>query len=258
MKSVMIVGSSHKDKWPDESVTSDVWSMNGLYALRDRVDYPAPIHTWLQIHRPIDLEKESATQLEWLRQEHLFPIYMNRQMDEYPSSIALPVDEIKGIWPGPGEISVASSFSWSVALAILQGYLEIKLFGVHMAAKREVYMETPNLMLWCGIAAGLGIRVEFLDGPLAQVWNYGFEPRGIPVWVPPDVANDIITDYSRGTRRWRSVYSYLTYYRETHPNKAVTLDDIETEESVASFLSELVPAENVSNVVNDQTDDGGD
>ena len=258
MKSVMIVGGSHKDKWPDDSVESDVWSMNGLYTLRDHVAYPAPIHTWFQIHRPVDLEKESATQLEWLRQEHSFPVYMNRRMNAYPSSIAIPVEEIREIWPGPGEMSVASSFSWCVATAILRGYSEIKLFGVHMASKREVYMEAPNLMLWCGIAAGRGIHVEFLDGPLTQVWNYGFEPRGIPAWAPPEVANELITDYSRNTRRWRSMYAYLTYYRETRPNKVVTLDDIETEEDMASFFVDLVPAEDVSYVVNDQTDKGGD
>ena len=258
MKSVMIVGSSHKDKWPDESVASDVWSMNGLYVLRDYLDCPAPIHTWFQIHRPVDLEKESTTQLEWLRQEHPFPVYMKQQMPEYPSSIALPVDEIRNLWTLPGEMSVASSFSWCVAMAILKGYNEIRLFGVHMQGLREVYLEAPNLMLWCGIASGKGIRVEFMDGPLTQVYKYGFEPRGIPVWVPPNVAHDLITDYNRSTRRWRSMYSYLTYYRETRPNKVVTLDDIETDEGVASFWADLVPSENVSDVINDQTDDDGD
>ena len=232
-KTVIIVGSSSDLYWPTDDVDADVWSMNSLYVLMRQVDYPAPIHTWFQVHRPKDLSKESPVQLEWLRQNHPFPIYMHEHTDEYPSSVPLPVDAVHEICH-----SVASSFSWAVAVAILQGYKRIQMFGVHMAAPREIYMELPNLMFWCGIAQGRGISVEFLEGPLAQIYNYGFEPRGIPAWLPSNVAADIITDYNRTTRRWRKYYNNLVYQanaKRCSTSAVVSFEDAEDYETFDKF-----------------------
>ena len=147
-----------------------------------------------------------------------------------------------------GGIAVASGGNYrggvpAVALAIVKGYKEIQLFGVHMVAPREIYMEVPNLMLWCGIAVGRGIRVGFLDGPLAQVYRYGFEPRGIPSWLPGTVANNIITDYNRTTRKWQKFYAMLTRLRYAYPghydNQVVTFEDAEKYDDVMEWIESL-------------------
>ena len=167
---------------------------------------------WMQIHREEDLPNESPKHLQWLAEEHAFPIYMNRKFDEYPASIALPKEDLLSLWPYDSPVSVSCTFSWAIALGIHLGYDEICFYNVYMQTPREAYLEAPNLMLWVGAAWVAGVSVRFMEGRLEDVYDYGFESRGIPSWAPSPLIMDLIVDYvSPEARIWRKVIEVLQY-----------------------------------------------
>lgn len=196
-------------------IDAHLWSCNGLHTLLP--DSPVAygvIHSWFQIHREVDLYKEAPEHLEWLKIKHPFPIYMVRKFKEYPSSVPLPVEDLKKLWTFDTPVSFASSFSWMVALAILQEYDEIEVRGVHFTTPREAYLEAPNFMAWLGIAAGQGIKIRGY-GRLFDPYLYGQEERVAPTWLPQDVAQDLILDQVDEGRKLRSDWLRRRYARES-------------------------------------------
>lgn len=215
-------------KWPLLDVGTDdhLWSMNGLHLLLG-MDCVGP-NAWFQIHRYEDLPNENPKHIEWLKQQHDFPIYMHQHYDEFPASVPLPREECENVWEAffPDDPPIfASSFSWMVATALVfGGHDRIVVSGAPMWSMREAYLEAPNLMLWLGIAAGMGIKVD-LDGRLMMPDEYGFEARWIPWWAPTPLAADIIMDYNRSTRDWRNMWHYASKNADLYP-KARRPDEV--------------------------------
>ena len=181
-------------------VDADVWHCNGLHDFMPKEVTPA---AWFQIHREDDLYKESADHIEWLTQEHPFPIYMSREFYQYPASVKLPRKELADLWTLSTPVSFASSFSWMVAMAIYLKYEAIWCSGIEFVTPREAWIEAPNFMAWLGIAAGYGIDVDG-EGRIFEPYMYGVEERKAPVWLPMDVAQDVILDQVDEGRRLRS------------------------------------------------------
>ena len=181
---------------------ADVWHCNNLHSLLPQEIGILPA-AWFQIHREEDLYKESPAHLEWLKQNHPFPIYMSREFREYPASIELPREELKKLWTLDTPVSFASSFSWMVAMAIHLGYEQIWCSGIDFYTSREAYLEAPNFMAWLGIAAGHGIVVGG-EGRLFEHYLYGVEERKAPAWLPMEAAHDLILDQIDEGRKLRS------------------------------------------------------
>jgi hypothetical protein len=79
-----------------------------------------------------------------------------------------------------------NSISQMVALAIIRGYQEIALFGVHLATNSEHAFERPNLEYFLGQA----------------------EARGISLWLP-DEANLLKSNYLYGYEENHSTAHFL-------------------------------------------------
>ena len=182
---------------------ADLWGCNNTYQVLPSTIQP---HSWFQIHREEDLYKETALHREWLREEHPFPVYMSKRFDEYPSSVPMPYEELFKLWAFETPASFASSFSWMVAMAMHLNYERIFCSGVEFYTPREAWLEAPNFMAWLGIAAGRGIKI---DGStrLFEPYLYGIEERRAPVWVPQDVAQDLLLDQVLEGRQLRSDWS---------------------------------------------------
>ena len=88
------------------------------------------------------------------------PVIMQQHYDEVPASEAYPLDEVLSHF----RRYFTNSISQMVALAIIRGYSEIALFGVHLATDSEYAYERPNLEYFLGQA----------------------EARGISLWIPED------------------------------------------------------------------------
>lgn len=212
MKIVQIGFSQSKLEFVDGA---DLWHCNGLHTVMPKEITPAG---WFQIHREEDLYKESPIHLEWLKEEHPFPIWMCRRFDEYPSSVPLPYDELFGLWPFSFLPSFGSSFSWMVAMAIYLKYDVIAIEGVELMTPREAWLEAPNFMAWLGIAAGRGIQVSG-HGRLFEPYLYGIEGRTAPAWLPMEIAQDVILDQIDEGRKLRNDWIRRRYYPEVEPTR---------------------------------------
>lgn len=104
------------------------------------------------------------------------PVWMWKHYDEIPLSEAFPIDEITGRF----RKYFTNSISFLIAKAIMDGYTDIGLFGVHMATTTEYAHQRPSCEYFLGYAEALGINVWIPDGAdlLKAARMYGFEPAG--------------------------------------------------------------------------------
>jgi len=70
-----------------------------------------------------------------------------------------------------------NSISWEIALAILEGFKTIYIFGVDMAQDCEYSFERPSVEYFCGFAEGRGIKLILPEKSdlLKAMWLYPFE-----------------------------------------------------------------------------------
>lgn len=110
------------------------------------------------------------------------PVIMQRHYDAIPMSEAYPLEEVLTHF----RRYFTNSISQMVALAILRGYQEIALFGIHLATSSEYAFERPNL--------------EYLLGHA--------EARGISLWIPEE-ANILKANYLYGYEENQSTAHFL-------------------------------------------------
>lgn len=168
---------------------------------------------WFQLHSPSYMEKHYPIGVRLLDERWSAPtgvkLYMDRHYPEYPDSVAYPKDEVEAM-TSFGYYHT-SSFDWMVALAILEGWSKIELYGTSFATfpailDGEPLAARPCLEYWIGVAEGRGIEVTLCDegnschlfknvhvAVLASDLRYGFER---------EPALDLGTD---GEDEWRDV-----------------------------------------------------
>jgi hypothetical protein len=110
--------------------------------------------------------------VKWL-QEATIPIYMHKHYDDIPNSIEYPLEEITEKFG----TYFTNTISFMIALALLQGYKVIHVYGVNMAVDSEYAYERPSCEYFVGLARGMGAEV-FLhpDSDLCKTtFLYGYE-----------------------------------------------------------------------------------
>jgi len=105
------------------------------------------------------------------------PVIMQRHFEEVPASEPYPLDEVLQTFPR----YFTNSISQMVALAIIRGYREIALFGVHLATASEYAYERPNLEYLLGHAEARGISLWIPEEAqiLRANYLYGYEEQTI-------------------------------------------------------------------------------
>lgn len=172
---VAIVGSARTNRdlapWDDETV--DIWGINEAlkFSWMRRADAVFQMHARWSFTRPNN--RNDPQHFEWLKQKHPFPIYMQQEWDDIPSSVAYPLQEVLQLTPYP---FFTSTVAYAIALAVLYEYKEIRLFGVEMASDSEYFWQRDCVTYWLGIAAGRGIHVVTPPGAtLLHDKLYGYE-----------------------------------------------------------------------------------
>ena len=162
-----------------------VWGLNEI---------PQPRATaWWEMH---PMSVQNARELAWLSQcptpcyvlnlaDAALGIVVDGRVGQSPlprqfagvaNAVQYPLDRILAL-PGARDW-FTSTFSYQVALAILDGFEEIGLWGVDLrrGTLREQTVEWAGLAWWLGFAAGRGIRVTVPDD---YTWThpgrYGFD-----------------------------------------------------------------------------------
>lgn len=153
----------------------EIWGLNQLYIVFPEIQKHAT--RWFQIHHRASYDANVRRDMShhgWMQQVKDFPIYMQEQNQDVPMSVPFPRDMIEEAF---NSRYFTNSISWEIALAVLEGFKEIHVYGVDMAQSSEYSFERPSVEYWLGIAAGRGIKVVLPDATdlLKTMWVYPFE-----------------------------------------------------------------------------------
>lgn len=169
-KKVALVGfaSSSRDLAPWLSPDHELWGMNQAYEhFQRRPD------RWFELHGAdnqadiaVPTYHEDLTRLGC-------PVYMINTDPKVPTSVRFPLERLKRT-----RKYFTSTAAYMVALAILEGFEEISLYGIDCTIGGEYEYQKPCLEWWLGQAEGAGIRVGIpkTSALLKSPYMYGYEP----------------------------------------------------------------------------------
>lgn len=181
-KKVCIVGFAkpHRDEAPYADPEWEIWAVNDYWSVAKRAD------RWFEVHSPWIYEWElrrAKGHLDWLRSfgEQGGLVYLLEARPDMPKAVRFPFEAVVGnLWPElatEGNHKTArpyltSSIAYAQALAIAEGFKEIAIVGVDMAADSEYADQKPCCEYLLGLAKGRGIKIwlpencGLLSGPL--------------------------------------------------------------------------------------------
>jgi len=141
----------------DESI--ELWGENESHAFR----FFSRATRWFQIHKSYRqrLAKRGIRgHYDWLkRNEWNIPIYMQRKSQDIPYSRAYPLTEIcdrflSRIDKGGKRVKYFnSSFDYMIAVALLEDFERIEIYGFDMAGDNEYSLQKPSAEFWLGVAS---------------------------------------------------------------------------------------------------------
>lgn len=197
-KKVAIVGTADtKALAPFNDASFEIWGVNNLYPHVPRGT------RWFEVHEiTFDgkqyLRRGSADfrgqnvgdylkQLgEWTAIQKC-PVYMKKHWDIIPTSIEYPIDVVLENFPNR---YFTNTVSYELALAIMEGYEEIHLYGIDMAVDNEYHHQRPSVEYFIGVADGIaraqGRKVNVYIPPAADLLKtrflYAFEENQQTAW----------------------------------------------------------------------------
>lgn len=176
-KKVALVGfaasSLHLVPWTDPTV--ELWGLNQSY-----IHFERKPDRWFEIHRP-EARPDVAVPdyLDDLKAIGC-PLYMIDRDPTYPTSVTYPLNDVRAVVPSLYHKYFTSGVSYMVALAIVEGFEQIALYGIDCATGTEYAGQKACLEAWCSLAMGRGIEV--IIPPQSALFKtpflYGYEaPR---------------------------------------------------------------------------------
>lgn len=159
------------------------WGFNGLY----RSIRAQHFTRWFELHsRLVDPYSVGAGWREPVKElravSKKIPLYLCEPDPEIPLAKVYPRAEVEALTTN-GKYH-AGSFDWMVALAILEGFKEIRIVGVNFQAGGEPISARPCLEYWLGVAEGRGIKTKVIGGDCFRIFDllrsdipYGFEAQ---------------------------------------------------------------------------------
>ncbi len=170
MKTVAIVGRGKTCQHaPFNNTEVDIWAFNDnahtLYKEK-RLTAMFEMHPdWENAPRLNDVPGIPEYR-EWLHQPHTFPIYMHGHDPRIPASVRYPKEKVEAIfrdtfYKGITEVKefYTSTTPYAIALAILQGYKRIEIYGVELTQETEYQEHRDSVFFWMGRASAMGARI---------------------------------------------------------------------------------------------------
>lgn len=204
-KKLAIVGCADSKKFaPVEDLSFDIWGMNNLYPHLSRAN------KWFEIHHITSdgtnylrrgerifrgqVVNDYMKQMGEWAQKLSIPVYMQQHWDIVPTCIAYPLKDIIARF---GRY-FTNSVSYMIALAIMEKYEEIHVYGVDMAVmavadkyditnpeSNEYSYQRPSvewLLGWC-MGAGIKLYLPQECDLLKTRFLYGFEQPQEDAWT---------------------------------------------------------------------------
>ena len=186
---------------PFDDPTWEIWGMNGLHRIAPKNAPPERFSAWFELHTvPYILEYEQAAgvgtgQSDWLKQKHPFPIWMQEQFPEFPSSLPFPIEDLV---QGYGIDYFTSSVAFELAFALAQPNVgEIGIWGIDLTHGTEWGDQRPCAEYWIGriVEHGIKVTIHPRSALLKQRNRYGYAPSNPAV----DEMKRFITEQSKVT-----------------------------------------------------------
>ena len=196
-KKVAIVGFAsntlHLVPWFDPSF--EIWTMNQGY-----MHCPRRTDRHYEMHMPeATADVRDPDYLSWLATCPI-PVYMIDIRDDVPNSVRYPIEEaIKYV----GRDYFMSSVAFMMALAGMEGFEEIHLYGINLAIGDEYFYEKPNCEWMIGLLQGRGIKfyVPTASALLKQFRRYGYSIDARPAASLKALLQGRINEYRRQEER---------------------------------------------------------
>ncbi len=175
-----------KDVLPWGERGTEFWGFNELYRRYPNVK---DFHRWFELHvvthdEPGLVPGYFGTD-EWARHAtvlreiaQVMPLYTPLSAT-VPHATIYPLAKVEALPHGQYH---AGTFDWMVALAIVEGFKEIHVYGADFATGGEPISARPCLEYWLGLAEGRGIQTVVHGGDCFRIFHltksdrqYGFE-----------------------------------------------------------------------------------
>lgn len=157
-----------------------VWALNEI---------PQPSFTrHFELH---PMSKQSGRELAWLAACPA-PCYVLDLADAARAGVRGAVQyPLRRLLDGGFRRYFTCTFAYQIALALLEGFEEVGLWGVglHLGSARERLVERACVEYWLGVAAGRGARVSADSGLAWQPHLYGYDYDLERAHVDGDVVN---------------------------------------------------------------------
>ena len=178
-KVAVVGGAWTRRKAPYGDPSWEIWAFSSL-----RLHTPR-ITRWFEMHALGDLKdklrrdtprRRSYRSYMAFLQRLTCPVYMQERHDFLPTSVAYPLQEALDAFGR----CFTSTASYLIALAILEGFRTIGVWGIHLTAKNVYARQRPGIEYLLGVARQRGIRVYVPpESPLRVPEN----PRVMPTDV---------------------------------------------------------------------------
>jgi len=178
---VAIVGfTDHRRLALELDDTWEVWGLNELH----RYEKVERFHRWFEIHgrKVIEPDPDHIKALAAFD----IPVYMQREYDDIPPSVAFPKAAVEALCGSYQTSSIAWEISYAILLiaqrraelGVTDG--EIRIDGVDLAQDTEYAQQRPGAEYLIGLARGMGIKVSVPDTSdlLSAVGQYAFGSEG--------------------------------------------------------------------------------
>lgn len=175
---VAIVGyTAHRDQAPWSDPDWEIWTLNDIYMQKVPLPNPARVR-WFELHpwnevgpdgnaTTYSVDRAHIPVLRKLAQQGA-KVYLTEPRPEFPEAIVFPYADLKnrfGDKLGGQWDYYTNTISYQIALAIMEGAVEIGIYGVDMMTggggviNNEYGYQRPSCEYWIGVAEGLGIKV---------------------------------------------------------------------------------------------------
>ena len=199
-KKLAIIGCADSKKLaPVNDMSFDIWGMNNLYPQLPRAN------KWFEIHQITSdgtnyvrrnerifrgqVVNDYLKQMGEWAQKQAIPVYMQQHWDIVPTSVAYPINDVLKAFGN----YFTNSVSYMIALAMLEKYEEIHIYGVDMAVvgndvmnpeANEYSYQRPSVEFFLGLALGRGIKIYLPPecDLLKTRFLYGFEEQQEQAW----------------------------------------------------------------------------
>lgn len=204
VKRLAIVGTAPTwTQTPWDDLTLEIASMNDAYVLG-----PKRINLWFDLHpvkemaftpkgqrfieahvAPVGAYLRPDGHLNWLRNCQC-PVFMQAPIGG--NTQAFPIEEVCAFWQQfwpyridpKGFVSAGKEYESSTPAlmlmwAVMAGYTEIQIYGIHLATEWEYVQQRPNMEFLIGVAAGLGVKIVLpTKAPLCHgTFRYAYEHK---------------------------------------------------------------------------------